>query len=121
MGCPFRLYGREPGSGLDCLGLVLCSLAAIGKNVDEIESYGLRNLSVDRFLPAAGQAGLAPVSGNSLSGDVLLFRLPAAQYHLGIISSSLALVHAHAGLRRVILTPPPLFWPVERHWRILHP
>ena len=30
VGTPFRLQGREPASGLDCIGVVIVSLAQVG-------------------------------------------------------------------------------------------
>jgi murein DD-endopeptidase / murein LD-carboxypeptidase len=34
------------------------------------------------------------------------------------VSSTGGLVHAHAGLGKVVVTPAPLPWPIERHWRL---
>ena len=35
VGSPFRLQGRDPAHGLDCIGLVLVSLARIGIELHE--------------------------------------------------------------------------------------
>ena len=51
------------------------------------------------------------------TGDVLLLRPGPAQVHLAIVGAG-GLIHAHAGLGRIVLTPPPLPWPIERHWRL---
>ena len=73
VGCPFRLYGREPDTGLDCVGLVSAALAASGAQPVVPTGYGLRNLSVDLWLPLAERSGLEPSSGLLCAGDVLAF------------------------------------------------
>jgi cell wall-associated NlpC family hydrolase len=35
MGTPFRHQGRQPGVGLDCLGLVVCSIGGRALDLDE--------------------------------------------------------------------------------------
>ena len=61
VGASFRLHGRDPITGFDCLGLVLVALAEIGRPVRVPLRYALRNLDLERFerLPAA--AGLVEV------------------------------------------------------------
>lgn len=117
VGCPFRLYGRDPRHGVDCVGLVSCALETVGRSL-LVQDYGLRNCTIKRHLSAASLAGLEEVTGRTKAGDIFLFCLSMAQYHLGIISSRNSLVHAHAGLKRVVTTPLPLSWRVERQWRV---
>jgi len=119
IGCPFKLHGRNSGTGIDCVGVVTTSLKAIGRPSVSPSNYSLRNLSFDPFLPAIHEAGLVDVADMVCAGDVLLVRPSPAQFHLGIVSLSGTLVHAHSGLRRVVSTPFPLSWPIERHWRLL--
>jgi uncharacterized protein YijF (DUF1287 family) len=75
-------------------------------------------LSIAEHLSCVAGLQLEDAGGEYRAGDVLLFRLPVAQFHLGIVEADGALIHAHAGLRRVVVTPPPFAWPVERHWRL---
>lgn len=113
VGTRFRLHGRDPATGLDCVGLVAAALggtAPIG--------YRLRNSDIAAALAFAPAAGLAEVSSPIEPGDVLLVRSGPAQRHLLIAGSRGGFIHAHAGLRRVVATPAPLAWPVERHWRL---
>ena len=118
IGTRFRLHGRDKALGLDCVGLVLQALAQSGQRVSEPAPYALRNLSVERQLPCAEMLGLRLAQGAWEPGDVILFRLRPAQYHLAIVSSAGYLVHAHAGLGRVVVTPPSHEWAMERHWRL---
>jgi cell wall-associated NlpC family hydrolase len=117
-GAPFRMHGRDPETGIDCVGLVLCALRGAGVEATGPDGYGLRNLTIDKHLSCVSALQLHEASGVLRPGDVLLFRLPAAQFHLGVVSARGALVHAHAGLRRVVVTPPPFAWRVDRHWRL---
>lgn len=120
VGSPFRMHGRDPQIGIDCVGLVICALRTIGIEGIDPEGYALRNLAVDRQIASAAGLGLEEASGKAHAGDVLLFRLAAVQYHLGIVREDGALIHAHAGLGRVVVTPHPCGWPIERHWRLSH-
>jgi len=51
-------------------------------------------------------------------GDVLVFAPGPAQLHLAIVAPGGGIIHAHAGLRRVVRTPFPLPWPIIGHWRL---
>jgi cell wall-associated NlpC family hydrolase len=117
LGVRFRLHGREPARGLDCVGLLATSLAAIGRRVEPPTGYTLRHAAAGRLLEAAERCGLAEASGAVMPGDVLLVRPGPAQLHL-VVTAERGFVHAHAGLGRVVLSPAPLAWPVERHWRL---
>ena len=118
VGASFRLHGRDPITGFDCLGLVLVALAEIGRPVRVPLRYALRTLDLERFerLPAA--AGLVEVESPLEPGDVLLLEAGPAQLHLAIVGRDGGVVHAHAGLRRVVHTPFPLPWAVVRQWRL---
>lgn len=120
VGCPFRLHGRDPTTGLDCVGLVLCALRALGQRAMGPLNYELRNLSIENCLAQVPALGLAAAEGPTLIGDVLLFRLGTGQFHLGVATTGDRLVHADAGLRRVVIAPRRPQWSIERHWRVRH-
>lgn len=117
-GAPFRLHGRDPETGLDCVGLCLAALAAIGRPVRIPACYGLRNRSIANLLRFVDEAGLAEAAGPIRPGDIILIRPGTAQFHLSIAAGPGRFIQAHAGLRRVVVTPGPLVAPVLRHWRI---
>jgi hypothetical protein len=118
VGCPFRLHGRDPDSGIDCVGLIAAALDAIGAQPQAPRDYALRNTGVDQWLPFAAQSGLVPVTGAVRAGDILLIALGFAQHHLVIAADAHSVVHAHAGLRRVVHQPRDPAWRVIAHWRI---
>lgn len=109
VGSPFRPQGREPRTGLDCVGLVL---SAFGISPDSVR----RNYRLRGGHRAEIEAGLMrhfrKVARNtSRPGDVLLCAVSNDQLHLAI-SCGESFVHANARLRRIVETPglPP--WPV---------
>lgn len=118
VGCHFRLHGRDPASGLDCVGLLVAALKTIGRPVSAPACYGLRNRQIEAALALVPAAGLVEVSGPILPGDIVLTIPGPLQHHLLIATASGSFIHAHAGLRRVVETPGPLVWPVLHHWRL---
>ena len=74
VGTPFRLHGRTPAAGVDCVGLVACALkhggVPCGGAVDPPGGYGLRNRSIDRLLHLAADNGFAAIE-LSLSGAAI--------------------------------------------------
>ncbi|MGN3974446.1 NlpC/P60 family protein [Tsuneonella sp. SYSU-LHT278] len=117
-GTPFRLHGRDPASGLDCVGVVAAAFAACGHSPPKLCGYGLRNTAIHRWTDLASLVGLVDAAGGAKPGDVILVRPGAGQHHLLLALDRDRFVHAHAGLRRVVIQPGPLPWPVERRWRI---
>lgn len=118
VGCQFRLHGRDPETGLDCIGLAHAALAAAGCEPVAPRGYALRNVAVDAWLPAAAQSGLIAASGPVRTGDILLLALGYAQHHLVIAVDGGSVVHAHAGLRRVVRQPRDPAWQIEAAWRL---
>lgn len=116
VGCPFRLHGRDPATGLDCIGLVAAALTAIGVRPAAPSGYGLRNLTVEHWLHHAYDSGLELSTGPVRAGDVLLIALGACQHHLVIATANGTVIHAHAGLRRVVRQPLERIWQVHARW-----
>jgi hypothetical protein len=104
VGARFVPQGRDPRTGVDCVGLVWAAYAEAGRMLVAPAAYPLRGWSGARV--AAGRVG-----------DVALIALPARQFHLALIGPA-GIVHAHAGLRRVVEAP---FDPAvlrARRWRL---
>lgn len=119
VGTPFRLHGRDPARGLDCIGLVHAALIAIGRQPIPPQGYHLRNLDASRWFGFAQASGLATASGEIRPGDVVLLRPGPAQQHLVIAEDRSSAIHAHAGLRRVVCQP--MHFPADplAHWRLI--
>lgn len=113
LGARFRVQGRDPALGLDCVGVVLCALEAAGCRAQAPADYALRTAT----LPAgAVPPDLCAADGKRV-GDILLCRAGPEQLHLAVRTDT-GVVHADAGLRRVVERPGPVPWPVVAAWRI---
>lgn len=119
LGCPFRLHGRDPDTGLDCVGLVLCGLKLAGLKSVAPAYYGLRNTNCEKQLAAIPASGFAPISEKPECGDLLVVHPGPAQWHLLVVTQGQQYVHAHAGLRKVVQSQLPTLWPIEQHWRLI--
>lgn len=117
-GTPFRLHGRDPASGLDCIGLVHSCLLAIGRKPVAPRGYRLRNLSIAQWIDHAEKSKLQPAEGCVMRGDVLLVQPSAVQHHLLIALGPAEVVHAHAGLRKVVRQPLSRDLTIGAHWRL---
>ena len=103
IGARFRPQGRDPATGLDCVGLVWAAYAAAGRMLPLPVGYPLRGWGRERIEAALAVAGFGRVEDRR-DGDVALIALAAGQFHLGVMGAA-SFVHAHAGLRRVVETP----------------
>ncbi|MEQ1510533.1 MAG: NlpC/P60 family protein [Sphingopyxis sp.] len=106
LGIRYRLHGRVPQHGLDCVGLVACAYQDAGLRFKSLpDDY---RLHCDERLQVAGlleQSGFDRADEEPIRhGDVALIHVGRGQQHLILLSPD-AHIHAHAGLRRVVLTP----------------
>lgn len=113
VGVRFRLHGRDPATGLDCVGV---AMAAAGYEARAPTGYALRGGDGAGFAAMLDAAGLRRVAAAG-PGDVMLIAAGPAQYHLAV-KTGRGFVHADAGLRRVVETPGAPSWPVLGVWRV---
>ena len=115
VGTRFRAQGRLPGLGLDCVGVVLIAAAAAGIVPAVIPAYRLGGdcPDVDAILAGHGCRQVDAV----LPADVLVFAPTGRQRHVGIVTPQ-GLIHAHAGLGRVVEGPIDADWTVIGRWRL---
>lgn len=111
IGTKFRLHGRDVVHGLDCVGLIA---RVYGWQDRAPFGYSLRGENGEQWVEMLD--ALAARRADPLSaGDIVLLCAGPMQYHLGIWSGS-GLIHADAGVRRVVETPGALRWPVVGAW-----
>jgi cell wall-associated NlpC family hydrolase len=117
-GAPFRLHGRNPATGLDCIGVLASALHATGCPAPLPAAYSVRTSEIPGLADIVRACGFGPVSGVPLPGDVVLVRIGPCQFHLLIGSRDGLFVHAHAGLGRVVKGPLSNDWSIFGHWRL---
>lgn len=98
VGARFRLHGRDPASGLDCIGV-----AAAATGIAVRSGYPLRGGDVREIEAALRAAGFARVA-ESRAGDVIVLRPGPGQLHVAIRTET-GVVHADAALRRIVARP----------------
>ncbi len=118
IGTRFRLGGRDPAHGLDCIGVLQAALERCGQQVRLPQGYTLRINDLSVWLPAPESCGLSLADGEIVAGDVVLCRVGPAQFHLAIRSADGGWIHAHAGLRRVVQQLHLPDGPILHHWRL---
>ncbi|WP_341207024.1 peptidoglycan endopeptidase [uncultured Sphingomonas sp.] len=112
VGVRFRMQGRDPALGLDCVGLVGVALRRAGADVTVPRDYAV---SRGRVSPGSVPPGLIVCDG-AAAGDVLLCRVGATQLHLAVRAYD-GIIHADALARRVVARPGAVPWPIEGAWR----
>ena len=117
VGAPFRLYGRDPATGLDCIGVFACALRATGSTSRVPGDYRMRMRDLSALSRWAQAHEFAPTCGEFQAGDVVVFAVGPEQAHLAIAQDGGEFVHAHAGLRRVVRSGVPSDWRIIGHWR----
>lgn len=116
VGARFRLHGRDPTTGLDCVGLAAWALRAGGFAGTVPSGYALRGGDPARAIAAIESAGLIRMT-EAAPGDLLLCASGPGQLHLAIDSGG-GIIHADAVLRRVVERPGALPWPLIARWRL---
>ena len=118
LGTPFRLHGRNPDLGLDCVGLVDACLKSVGAKPSLPRGYRLRNSSIKHWLSCATKSGLRLANGRELPGDIGLLQASPIQHHLMIVEAPGVYIHAHASLKKVVRETSPLPHNFSSKWRI---
>ncbi|OYY90517.1 MAG: hypothetical protein B7Y45_07855 [Sphingomonas sp. 28-66-16] len=118
IGVGFRLHGRDPAQGLDCLGLAAHAYRAAGFAGRVPSGYPLRGGDPGVIARTIDASGLVRSAAPAL-GDLILCVSGPGQLHLAIISEG-GVIHADAALRRVVERPGPVPWPVIAAWRLPH-
>lgn len=119
IGCRFRLHGRDPATGLDCVGLVGAALVRIGRPVALPTGYRLRTGTWSALPAQIADHGFVVAEGADRPGDLWLIQPGPGQLHLAVLDPALRhRIEAHAGLGRVVATPLPLLQPRLARWRL---
>lgn len=116
VGTRFRAQGRTPGLGLDCVGVVLVAAAAAGMSSVALPAYALGGdyeAEIERVL---ARIGCFPL-GVPAFGDLLVIAPARRRRHLAVVTPA-GVVHAHAGVGRVVEGPVDANWTIIGAWRL---
>lgn len=119
VGTPFRHQGRNPKSGVDCAGVVLCAVWSAGCELPDCIGYGPQP-KADVLLAELQQRARRIHRDDAEPGDIMLFQYRADMpMHFAVLLANEYVVHAHGSTGKVIkhrLTPA---WAARLHsiWR----
>lgn len=116
VGTRFRPQGRIIGLGLDCVGVALLAAAGAGIKVDHLPAYALSGDHAAMLRDALRAIGCRRVR-QARPGDVIEYALTPGHRHLAVQAGA-GIIHAHAGLGRVVEGPAPAEWPVVACWAL---
>src|SRR5215213_3277090 len=108
VGTPFRPQGRDPATGVDCVGLALFTY---GIRTNAVRSnYRLRGDHRAEIEHQLARFFRRTRAARPRQGDLMLLAVSAGQFHLAI-RTDLGFVHADARLGRTVETPGVPQWP----------
>ena len=116
VGTRFRSHGRKPGLGLDCVGVALVAAAAAGMGAVVVPAYALGGEHEAGMVDFLAEVGCRPVVVAE-AGDLLVIAPSERQRHLAVKTPA-GVVHAHAGLGRVVEGPIDDDWALLGAWRL---
>lgn len=114
LGTRFRPQGRMVGVGLDCVGVAQLAAAGAGLRLGPLPAYALGGdhaLLLSQTLQALGLRRVR----RPRPGDLVEYALAIGHRHLALITER-GILHAHAGLGRVVEGPAPDDWPIIAFW-----
>lgn len=114
IGARFRVHGRDPAFGLDCVGLAALAAGAAGFAGEIPDGYALRGSDAATLIARFDASGL--MRCGRVPGAIALCETGPAQFHLVVLAPD-GFVHADAMLRRVVERPGPPPWPLLGCWQ----
>jgi cell wall-associated NlpC family hydrolase len=96
---PYRHQGRVKGRGVDCAGLIVCTLRDLGLVADDMTGYTSRPDGTLRGF-VEGQTERVAL-GEQQPGDMLLFQWRNDPFHLAVLTGENTIIHSFAINREV--------------------
>lgn len=116
LGTRFRPQGRSIGIGLDCVGVALLAATGAGLSLGPVPPYVLGGDHDDLLAAMLRSLGLLQVR-RARPADLIEYALAPGHRHLALATDR-GILHAHAGLGRVVEGPAPEDWPVVARWAL---
>jgi cell wall-associated NlpC family hydrolase len=93
IGTPWTHQGRLPGVGLDCIGLVVCTLKVLGVQINDRANYG-RAAAPAEFIGAVREHATEKEIPHRDVGDLLLLAPGKILHHAAIYAGNDIIIHA---------------------------
>ena len=116
VGTRFRAQGRHVGLGLDCIGVALLAAAGARVMLPAVPAYALSGDHERLLADSLTALGCRRVR-SARPGDLIEYCLAPGHRHLAVLSET-GIIHAHAGLGRVVEAPPPAEWQPVACWAL---
>ena len=116
VGTRFRPQGRSVDIGLDCIGVALLAAAGARVRLGPVPAYALGGDHAVVLGQTLRTLGLRRVRRGK-PGDLVEYQLGPGHRHLAVISEA-GIIHAHAGLGRVVEGPAPADCLVAASWAL---
>lgn len=118
VGTRFCAQGRKAGLGLDCVGVALIAARAAGAVDLTPPPYTLSGDNENRIEAVLKANGCRRIGDEPpQAGDLIVVAPAPGRRHLAVVTD-LGLVHAHAGLARVVESPADPGWIPVSAWRL---
>lgn len=99
-GTPYRHQGRVKGVGVDCAGLIVCVMRALGLPAIDMEGYARRPDGTLLDHVRSQTDAVAP--GEHEAGDIVVFHWDRQPVHLGMLTGAESVIHSYAINRKVV-------------------
>lgn len=115
IGTRWKHRGRQPGLRLDCVGVIACACAAVGRPIQDREVYGREAENDDLRQALISEFGRPRPKGHAREGDIGLFVGDRYPLHVGLITDfrrGLGLLHGSnaPGVNEVVEHPLAGHW-----------
>lgn len=105
IGTPFHANGRAKGVGVDCIGVIVGTMHALGLPLEDMASYPMRPNGVlrrelNRQFDRAREAQ---------PGDVLMMSFEREPHHVAFLADG-TIIHCYAQVRRCVEQPLVDYW-----------
>jgi hypothetical protein len=105
LGTRYRHQGRLKGVGVDCAGLVICTLKELNLTDYDKTDYGRvpNGLEMQKLL--FDRTDYVDSLDDAIDGDIILMRFEKDPQHLGFyvkINNIPGIIHSHAGAKKVV-------------------
>jgi len=97
LGTPFHHQGRQPGKGLDCIGVPIVAAIACGLDVHDVKNYG-RMPRPDVARMHLNEQLIRVSKANAKPGDVFYIRWLNDPMHFAIFTGE-TIIHAYSQIK----------------------